>query len=117
MKSYNLTKYNNTALLDYYYYIADYYIGLTVEQVERGSEAFKIGLIGGALFDESLEMDEPEQNGELKVPEDVVVIESPRYPISVWNAFNRAQDELPRTNNSLEAFNGVFKVNFIEKNL
>lgn len=36
---------------------------------------------------------------------------SPRFPIEMWNMFNRLQDNLPRTNNSLEAWHNSFQKN------
>ena len=112
---------------EYYHYIADNYIGLTMEQSEQGENAFKVGAVDPAVRDSSFEFEEPEQTNLRLLNGEVEIAEEPRYPISVWSVNKRAKMELPRTNNSLESFNGIFKVyikfsslrikNFLPKNI
>lgn len=45
-------------------------------------------------------------------PIDFEIFEQPRFPIALWNVCYRVESELPRTNNSMEAFHGAFKVKF-----
>lgn len=100
---------------------------MTIKQIENGPNAFKIAIPVGresdpAHTDFSLEPEVPEDfNGEQQItipnqiisPEDSVILDDPRYPIRLWNVKSRAEFELPRCNNSLEAFNGVLKVRIL----
>lgn len=109
---------SNEKFTEYYYYLADNYIGLTIEQTENEAQALKVGTIDPANIDGNLEFDELEENVEIIFPQyDVEIVEDPRYSIKIWNLHKRVMQELARTNNSLEAFNGVFKVINIEFNL
>jgi hypothetical protein len=67
--------------------------------------AFESSFIG-----EGLEPEEIEQPCEGTPPVNYEIYEEPKISINLWNVRGRVFDELPRCNNSMEAFNGAFKV-------
>lgn len=64
------------------------------------------------LIDDNIEEEEEDFDAStfVRPADDYDIVDPPHFPIILWNVRGRCETELPRTNNSLEAFNLAFKV-------
>ena len=110
-------------IIEFLSYIGENYVGLTQTQLQSGIDAFKTmipiqEIDQSHTFDSNLEPEEPEEpeqffetNEHIYELDDIEIVDPPYFQIELWNLRDRVNHKLPRCNNSMEAFHGVFKVN------